>query len=57
MLENYRDADKLGWCIPIDGAFQKCPDCKKVYKEKLSREVKLIEIFKNCPLTKEDILI
>ena len=43
-LEHWKDAAKLGWCVPIDGAFQKCPECTKKYKEKLFNEVKLTEI-------------
>jgi len=27
MLEAWQDAAKLGWAAPIDGAFQRCPEC------------------------------
>ena len=50
MLEKWRDATKLGWAVPNDGAFQKCDVCADKYKEKIFREAKLVEIANKCPL-------
>ena len=50
MLESWRDAAKLGWAVPNDGAFQKCNVCIVKYKEKIFREAKLAEIADKRPL-------
>ena len=50
MLDNWQDASKLGWAAPIDGAFQKCPECNKKYVDKIFQEAKLSKIAKECPL-------
>lgn len=53
MLEKWQDARKLDWAAPIDGAFQRCPECSKKYKDKIFQEAKLAQIAKECPLTKD----
>ncbi len=54
MLKSWQEASKLDWAAPIDGAFQRCPKCKKCYVDKLFAEAKLHEIAKKCPLVNKD---
>ena len=35
VVENWRDAEKHGWSVPVDGHFQMCPKCYPSYVEKL----------------------
>jgi len=49
-IKKWQDARKLDWTAPIDGAFQKCPECTKKYTDKIFREAKLAKIAQECPL-------
>jgi len=51
-LEGWRDASKLGWEAPCDGAIQRCPSCLEKYKDKLFAQARLLEISKKCPIVK-----
>ena len=35
VVNSWRDAEKYGWCVPIDGGLQMCPKCHKAYKERI----------------------
>ena len=52
MLDKWQDASKLGWAAPIDGAFQRCPECSKKYINKFFQEAILAKIVEDCPLGK-----
>lgn len=50
ILKNWRDAKELGWAVPIDGAFQRCPGCSKKQHDRLFQEAQLAAIIKKCPV-------
>lgn len=53
MLKTWQEAKHLGWAVPIDGAFQRCPKCTKAYTNKIFAEAKLAKIAKECPLVQD----
>ena len=50
ILEKWRDAAKLGWAVPNDGAFQRCLKCTEAHKNRLFQDAKIAQIAQNCPL-------
>ncbi len=50
ILEEWQHARKLGWTVPNDGAFQRCPKCSQKHHDKLSQEVQIAAIIKQCPI-------
>lgn len=50
ILRTWQEAKKLGWTVPIDGAFQWCPQCAKLEQERIGTEIKIAQIAKTCPL-------
>lgn len=37
--EGIEDARNTGWTIPNDGAFQWCPECMRLHKERLKADI------------------
>jgi len=37
-IPKWQDVSRYGWCVPPDGAFQWCPKCLKLYKQKRFEE-------------------
>jgi len=35
IVNNWRDAEKHGWSVPVDGQFQMCPKCYEAYKKRI----------------------
>ena len=33
LIENWQNAKHYGWCVPIDGGLQRCPECAESFYE------------------------
>ena len=53
-LKTWQEAKHLGWTVPIDGAFQSCPECSKKYTNKIFQEAKQSKIAKECPFLRKE---
>ena len=53
MLKTWQEAKHLGWAVPCDGAFQRCPSCSKKFTDKIFAEAKLLQIVDKCPIVNE----
>ncbi len=54
LIKKWPDARKLGWAVPNDGAFQRCPACTKKYLDNLMLEIKIKKIADECPLVNKE---
>ncbi len=47
LVENWRDAGRHGWAVPVDGHLQLCPRCLESHKRRIFKASK--------PVTEEEL--